>query len=161
MRGQFRFWPGQKKELLVPNNILDQGESDFLEMIARGNNLIVAEGGNFYMGLCGATMEDNFTLATIVGEPSVTNNYARKPISRDDVGWPTLDLVGGVRRIASLVVNFEAIGGNFSTSIQRAFLCNVVSGTAGRLFSMSGALPSSLLITPGAPVPVTYEMFLR
>lgn len=161
MRGQFRFWPGTKKELIVPNNLLVQGEEAFIRMITQADNSDVAGGGNFYVGLSGLSFEEDFTLADIIGEPDPVNNYSRQPASRDSTGWPTIDLVGGFRRAATQVLEFEAIGGDFSTSVSRAFLCNVAAGSAGLLFSISGALPSPLLISPGAPVPVRYELFLR
>ena len=161
MRGQFRFWPGTSRELVIPNNILTEGEESFLKMIVQGDDTDVAEGGDFYVGLCGLTFSEDFTLADIVGEPTVTNGYARTAVTRDNVGWPTIDLVGGVRRAQTADIDFEATGGSFSTGISRAFLCNVSSGTSGLLFSISGALPSPIIIAPGAPVPIRYELFLR
>lgn len=160
MRGQFKLWLPSGL-LVLPNNVLDEGEESFLKMIVQASVADVAAGGNFYVGMCGLTFAESTTLATLVGEPTVTNGYARKAVTRNATDWPTVDLVGGVRRAATGILTFTASGGNFSVGFSRLFLCNVASGSAGKLFSVSGALPSPIIVTPTTPLPVTYELYLR
>lgn len=160
--GRFVWFPGDpEREIITPNNVLDQGEESFLKMITRADVSEVSAGGNFYIGLCGAAFTEATVLATLSGEPSTTNGYARQPVTRDAAGWPTIGTINGLWRALTATINFTASGGDFSTAISRAFLTNVVSGTVGRLFSVGGALPAPLLVTNGLTVPVRYELYLR
>lgn len=161
MRGRFIFWPDTPHQLIVPNNVLDEGEDTFLKMITQADVADVAAGGNFFVGLCGNTFDETTTLATLTGEPSAAGGYARQAIARNNVGWPTISVVNGIRRAQSLTVTFAAVGANFSTTFQRAFLCNVVSGTVGKLFAVSGALPAAIQVNDGQNFPMRYELYLR
>lgn len=161
MRGQFTLFPGTPYEYVLPNTIVDEGEKLLLDMMFRGNVSDVALDGNFYIGLCGNGFDETTTLATLVGEPAVSNGYARQPVPRSSVGWPTLDLVNGTGHVRSQQVIFSASGGDFSTAITRAFLCTVDSGTSGKLISISAGLPTSMLITSGSGLPVAYDLYLN
>ena len=160
MRGQFKFWPGTPRELIIPNMIVDEGEESFLKMLMQGDVADVALGGDFYVGLCADSPVEADTLSDIATEPSSTGGYARIALSRDATGFPTIDQVGGVYRAQSKTITFTASGVDFDTAIDRAFLCNVASGTAGVLFAYSGALPSTRIITVGTPLPMQYEIYL-
>lgn len=160
MRGQYVFWPGTPRELIVPNTLLDEGEESFIKMITQADVGDVAAGGNFYVGLCGSAFAETDTLATLAGEPTVTNGYAREAVTRDATGWPTLLSVGGKWMARTAQIDFTASGGDFSTSIWRAFLCNVASGSSGLLFSVSAALPAAELIENGETLPMHYELHL-
>ena len=161
MRGQFRFTLPNGEEIIVPNIITDQGEEDLLKMILQADVAIVSAGGNWFVGLCEETPGETDTLASISTEPTSAGGYARQPIARNTTGWPTISQVNDAFRGLSLQITFAASGADFSRTIQRAFLTNVVSGTAGRLFAYSGLLPNPLLITDGNNLPVKYELFLR
>lgn len=162
MKGRFIIHPDTDRQIIVENNVLDEGEIAFLQMIWQARVADVAAGGNFFIGLCGAAFAENTTLATLVGEPTVTNGYARQPIARNTTGWPTVSEVNGIKRAQSALITFTPSGGDFSASIQRMFICNVVSGTAGLLFAVSGALPAAVLITlAGGPFTSRYESYLR
>ncbi len=163
MRGIFRFFPGTPQELVVPNSIVDEGEETFLKQICRADTTDVPAGptGKYYVGLCGNTFDETTTLATLAGEPSSTGGYARIAVERDATGWPTLSQVNGVWRAQSKTVTFAASGADFDTAIWRAFLCNVASGTAGRLFGVSGPLPAALTVLDGNSLPLTYELYLN
>ena len=160
MRGQFKFWPGTPWELIIPNMIVDEGEEAFLKMLAQGDVSDVALGGNYYVGLCADTPVETDGLTDIASEPSRSGGYARIALSRDVTGFPTINQVNGVYRARSKVITFTASGDDFDTAIDRAFLCNVASGTVGVLFSYSGALTDTLVITNGNSLPVQYELFL-
>ena len=160
MRGQFRFTLPDR-EIIVPNIITDQGEEDLLKMILQADVAIIAAGGNWFVGLCEETPGETDTLVSITTEPTSQGGYARQPITRDATGWPTISQVNDAFRGLSIQITFAAAGADFSRTIQRAFLTNIVSGTAGRLFAYSGLLPNPLLITDGNNLPVKYELFLR
>lgn len=161
MRGLFRFWPDTPKEVQIHNNFLTEGEEAFLKMIFQAATGDVAVGGNFYIGLCGVNFANTDTLATLGGEPSAAGGYARIAAIRSAVGWPSVAKVGGVWRAKTGTLTFAASGANFSTSIRRAFLCNVASGSGGKLFSVSGALADPILVLDGASLPMIYEAYLR
>ncbi len=161
MRGQFVFFPGTVKEFIVPNLITDEGEKAFLEMIMRANIADVSAGGNWFLGLCEETPGETDTLATITTEPTSAGGYARQSFTRDATGVPTVEKINDAFRAVSVQITFTASGADFSRTIQRAFLCNIVSGTSGLLFTYSGLLPNPLLVVDGDSLPVKYELFLR
>jgi len=161
MRGNFIFYPGTKKEIILPNIITDEGELSFLKMIGRADVVDVAASGDFFMGLCEEVPADADTLASITTEPTSAGGYAREPISRDGTGWPVLGAIGNAARIQSLQVDFIASGANFNRTFQRAFLCNVVSGTSGLLFAYSGLLPNPIQVDDGQTHSAKYELYLR
>ena len=160
MHGLFKFWPGTPWEIIVPNMIVDEGEEAFLKMLAQGNTGDVAAGANYYVGLCSDTPVETDGLTEVATEPDSSGGYARIALSRDAVGFPTIDQVSGVFRAQSKTITFAASSADFSVSIDRAFLCNVASGTSGILFAYSGALPSVLLVTDGNTLPIQYELYL-
>lgn len=160
MRGQFVFELEDGKEIVVPNTVTDEGEESYLKMLFQGDNTIVAAGGNFFVGLCDQVPNEIDTLAAIASEPSGAGGYARIAIERNTVGWPTINTVNGRKRIISKSVVFTATGVDFSTAFSRAFLCDVVSGSVGTLFSYSGALTQALLLTAGNSFTMRYEVFL-
>ena len=146
----------------IPNQITVEGEETFLKMITRADVADVASGGNFFLGLTGLSVANTNTLTQVaVAEPTVTNNYSRKPITRNAAGFTDISQVNGIFRAQSAVVNFTATPGNYSTSIYRLFLCNVVSGTVGKLFSVSAPLLTPRLITPTTPYSVAFELWMR
>lgn len=160
MFGKFNIILPNRKPIILPNTVVDEGENAFLKMLMRDDQTIVAGGGNFYIGLCGNVFTEASTLATLAGEPTATNGYARQAVARSSGGWPTQDSVNDIGRIRSAVVNFTASGGDFSTSIWRAFICSVSSGSSGVLFAVSAPLPSALLVASGQTLPVQYDFYL-
>lgn len=162
IHGRFNFWLPRTKQLIqVPNAVVAEGEAAFLAMIAKDDQTIVAGGGNFYIGLMGATYDNDTTLSTLIGEPGATGGYARQAVARNGTGWPVADTVSGIHRVATLVATFTASGADFDEEIQRAFLCSVVSGASGTLFAVSGALPDPVPIVDGQDFDVQYELYLR
>lgn len=163
LRGRFHLNPGldDLDELIetINNNIVDEGETAFLRMIAVGASDDVSLTGNFYIGLCGASIAETTSLGNLPSEPS-GNGYARKAIERSNVGFPTIDRINDVARALSKTVTFTASGGSIS-SFQRLFLCNTLSGTVGKLFAISGALTSARTIADGESLPVAYELYMK
>lgn len=158
-RGQFRF-KYKGIEQVIPNTITDEGEDSYIKMVFQNDQTIVAGGANFFLGLCGENgVASDATLLSITDEPAVSNGYARQPIARNSTGFPTIDVVNGVKRARSLNVQFAASGGDFTLPITRAFLCNIVSGTAGILFAFSGKLANPITVTPGTPLDTNYEVY--
>lgn len=161
LRGQFSLLLPGERRIVLPNTVVNEGEAAFLKMLMRDDQTIVAGGGNFYIGLCGQAFTEASTLASLAGEPSAAGGYARQAIARSAAGWPTQDTVNATARIRSAVVNFTASGAAFSTSIYRAFICSVVSGTSGTLFAVSAALASPHLIVDGETFPLQYDLYLE
>lgn len=161
MRGQFVLFPGTPKQIIIPNRVVDTGEQSFLQMIFQGSIADVALGGNFYIGLCEEVPDDTDTLATITTEPTSAGGYAREAVTRDAIGWPTVQLINTDYMIESKTVTFTATGADFSRAINRLFLCNILSGTGGKLFAYSGPLANSITLLDGASLPLKYQFFLR
>lgn len=161
-KGEYIFRHGTRKQILrVPNIITDAGEISFLKMVFQGDITDVSLGGNFYLGLCGeAAVAGDSELSDISDEPSVTNGYARKAVTRDATGWPTITEINGVHRVVTAMQTFTASGGTFSLPITRVFLCNVSSGSSGILFSFSGKLMTPITVAPGDPLEVLYSVFM-
>lgn len=157
IKGAFGF---PRKRIFTWNIIPNVGEDAFLKMIARGDATIVAPGGNFYIGLTNNTnVGPTAVLADLTGEPPVANGYARKPITRDATGFPTVDSVNGISRAVSANVNFAAAGGDIGP-FTRAFLTDASAGTVGTLFAISGELPEPVTIEDGNDEDVNYQLFL-
>jgi len=126
--------------------LVDQGESDILDIIFRG----AAAPSSLYLGLgTGSVPGDTATLADVV-EPS-GGSYARVAVARNSTVWPTLALVSGDYRVDSDTLTFPAPTGNWGT-ITYVFLCTVASGTSGRLWTVT-ALSPSLAVNNGDPAP--------
>lgn len=159
LRGQFRIrYKGI--EQVIPNTITNEGEDSYLKMVFQGDNSIIAGGANFFLGLCGENgVGPAATLTSITDEPAISNGYAREPIPRNSTGFPTINTVNGVTRVVSQNVQFAASGGDFTLPITRAFLCSVVSGTAGLLFAFSGKLANPVTVSPGSPLDTNYECY--
>lgn len=136
-----------------------EGEEALLKMLFQGDDTIVAAGGNFYLGLCNQTPSKNDNLIDITTEPSVANGYARKPIVRSAVGFPTIEQVNNETRILSLVVTFTASGGDFSSSFTRAFLTDAASGSTGVILAYSGAYDTPILLTDGQSQQMRFEFY--
>lgn len=157
MHGQFRFFLPEG-EIVIPNTVVDNGEEQFLKAIFQ-NVFPIAGGGNFYIGLCNQVPADLDVLGSITTEPNVLNGYARKAITRDATGWPTIDQVNSDKRITSAQVTFTAAGGSFDKSFTRAFLCDVSSGSTGNLFAYSGALSQAITLADTQSFAMQYEFF--
>ena len=148
------------QRIVIPNTVVDEGEESYLKMIFRADVADVSAGGDFFVGLCDQVPAETDTLTSITSEPSVSNGYARIALTRDGVGWPTLDTVNGRKRILSKTITFTASGGDFDAPFSRACLCNVASGTSGILFSYSGALSAAVTLLDGVDFAMQYEVFL-
>jgi hypothetical protein len=159
--GRFLIFDSEGKLIeAVDNTLTDEGREEYLKMMFQASTSVVSAGGNFYLGLCGLSVTDADTLASIAGEPTATNGYARVACTRDATGFPTVSQVNGVWRAQSKPLTFAASGGNFSTSVRRCFLCNAASGSTGKLFGYGGALTSALQINNGQSYSIQYEFYL-
>jgi len=160
MQGNFILQINGEK-IILPNTVVNEGEEAYLKMLLRDDQTIVAGGADFFIGLVNRVPDETDTLAIMAAdEIPVANGYARQPVPRNSTGWPTLDSVNGRSRILSDAITFTAAGGDFTSDFTRAFMCNVVSGTAGVLFSYSGALTAPLTVLDTESFQMQYEVFL-
>lgn len=157
MRGEYR----TKSGLIIPNNVLDEGELAFLSMIVQADVGDVSAGGDWFFGLMEDNAADTLTLSDIVDEPTSAGGYARQPITRDTTGWPTIGNVNNVGFAETADITFAASGADFSTDVSRIFLTNVVSGTGGLLFSISSPFAAPLLILDGQSPVFNYRLYMR
>lgn len=162
MRGEYLIWDPTKNEspIVIPNLITNEGEVEFLKMIMQDVTAI-AGGANFYIGMLDETPTEALTLAGITTEPSSAGGYSRKSVVRSAVGWPTVAAIGGHNCITSAAVTFAASGADFSRTFSRLFLTDQASGTAGKLYSISGPLVSPLLLVDGQSRNVQYRLYMN
>ncbi len=161
MRGQFVIDPGTPQEQVVPNIVVQEGEESFLKMLAQADVADVSVGGNFFFGLCNYVPLFDDVLSDVLLEPSSAGGYARQAITRDATGFPTISLVNGVFRARTANITWTASGADFDQAFTRLFLCNVSSGTAGILYSVSGALVAPITLLDGNSHVAQYELFLN
>lgn len=141
--------------------IVTEGEEALLKMIFQDDDTIVAGGGNWYLGLCEQVPVKGDTLSDITTEPTSQGGYARIAIARNSTDFPTANIgqVGGETRILSLVKTFSAVGDDFSRTFDRAFICNVASGSAGILIAYTGQYSSPILLLDGNTQDVQFEFY--
>lgn len=161
MRGEYLIYnPEDASRIVIPNLITDEGEEEFLKMLMQ-NVSAVAGGADFYIGMLDETPVENLTLSAITTEPTAAGGYSRKAVTRDNTDWPTIATINGHKCITSVAVTFAASGADFSRTFSRLFLCSVASGTAGKLYSVSGPLVSPLLLLDGQSRQVQYRLYLN
>jgi len=166
MRGQFLIHDPTLLDApaeVLPNTLTNLGEAEYLKMIFRADETLIASGANWYMGLCAATPDDALTLsAAAVTEPTIgVSGYARQGLSRDATGWPTLDTTNGEVSMTSKTLTFAAnSGGTFDAAITRLFLADTQTGISGTLLSIGAALAAPKTITDSETLPVQYQAFL-
>ncbi len=139
--------------------LVQEGAEEFGKILVQGDNIIVPSAGNFYVGVCDQTPDFADTLTDISTEPTSAGGYARLPVTRDATGWPTIDVVNGEVRWLSKNLTFAASGADYSRAFTRLFLCNVASCTAGKLFCISGAYSSDMLLLDGQNKIVRFELY--
>lgn len=149
-----------KKEIILPNLIVDEGLESFLKMMLQAATGDVSAGGNFYVGICGTSApQTDWDLTDIAGEPSSAGGYSRQAVTRDATGWPTVSAVNSLWRARTADVTFAASGADFDATLNRLFLCNASSGTSGVLFAVSAALTTPITIANGESYPTAYEIY--
>lgn len=160
--GRFLFYRNGKLFAVRPNIVTDEGEQEYLKMILRADTTLIAAGGNFFVGLTEGTFIGTSTLADAgAQEPTAAGGYARKAITRDATGWPTIDTVNGIGRGQSAQITFTAAGADFSKSFTRAFLTDQASGTVGALLGVSAALANPITVLDTESFDMRYELYLR
>lgn len=150
-----------RRGLCVPNFVVREGAESLLKIVFQGDNTDVPAGSNFYIGLAEEVAGGNklATLATITDELSSAGGYARKPVVRQAADW-TITTVNSQKLATSKTVTFAASGANFSAAFSRIFLCNVVSGTSGILYAISGKIDPAVQINDGGSEDIEYEFYI-
>lgn len=129
------------------NVLTDEGENNLLDVYFRALNAPT----NFYIGLANSTIAEASTLANIT-EAAASNGYARQLVERSATGWPTL--AGSV--VTSSTETFTASGGSIGP-VTDAFVCDVVSGTAGLLI-VGTALSTTRTLADGESLDVSFDV---
>lgn len=155
MHGDFKLFPNTGDEVVLHNFIPSEGGQTLLRMILWDDHSVVVGGGNFYIGLMGAAVDFTTTLATLAGEPA-GNGYARQAVLRSNAGWPTETQNNNVWHTQSQTVTFTA-SGPYNVTVQRVFICSVLSGTVGKLIAISAPFPTPFQVDVSTPLPVAYD----
>lgn len=157
-QGRFLF---PKRGLIVPNLVVEEGAQSFLRMVFQNDLVDIDPGGGeaFHIGLCDEAGVAADAILGDLNEIATANGYARQQITRDATGWPTETLVNGQAQIQSTTETFAASGGDFSLAFSRVFLCNVASGTVGRLFAISTKIDPAILVLDGNSELISYEFY--
>lgn len=116
-------------QLWLPNNLVDEGEEDMLDVYLRNGTAPT----NFFLRLYNDTPVDTDTLATLTGEVVGTGYPGTHTIARSAVGWPTHAIDGGDWKTTSLLILWVAAG--TWTTATHSVLATVTTGTAGLLIA--------------------------
>ncbi len=131
------------EDIDIKNALMDEGEQHILDVYLRGatqpTNLYFGLGNNG--GTPGVPAETS-TLSSIT-EVSGTS-YARITVACNSTDWPTLALDSGDYRATSATKTWTA-GGTW-TAADYLFLCNVSSGTSGKLIATVALSASRVLL---------------
>jgi len=117
MNGQI-IWQVERHNLLAT-----EGEKALVDTIFRNNYSAYFPVTNFYVGLYKGSVSKATTLATIPGEPSLSNGYSRLLCERSNIGWPTIELDdNGNWRVVSKEMTLTANGGDIGPA-DGGFIC--------------------------------------
>lgn len=156
MRGEFILSQKDGSEIILPNTVTNAGAEEYLKDLFQGAALT-----GFFVGLCNQVPLRADLLTSIVTEPTIgVNGYARQPLAQNATDWPTVDTTSDESSITSKQVTFTAAGGDFDAAHSRLFLCSVLTGTAGILYSYSAALASPIVLVDGTSFDVRYRFYL-
>lgn len=128
---------------LLPNNLVDEGEDDILDVYFRAATAPT----NFFLRLYNDTPVDTDTLATLTGEVTGTGYPGTNTIERNTTGWPTLAPDSGDARVVSKTISWENTGGSAWGAATHSVLATVQTGTAG-LFIAYRALTATRTLQP-------------
>jgi len=112
----------------IKNILVDQGEFLMLDTFFRALNTPTT----FYVRLCNDIVAETDTLSSVQNEPS-GNGYVAAEVTRDNVGWPTLELNSGDYRVVSKELSYTASGGDIGP-VNCAYLATT-SDNSGYLIS--------------------------
>ena len=141
LRGEFIRGDG----LVIPNNVTLAGKQMMLAAALR--NIVPT----FFIGLVDAEPAAAIDLAG--KEPSPAGGYARKPVSRDKIGWPGDGVLNGQPWVESDWLEWAAVGVKYDKIVRRLALMS----DAGLVYALSAAMPEDLEITP--TLEVQYRRF--
>ena len=159
LMGGYRIWQPGCEPIRVPNALIEDGFVTLLKMLFQGDNSVIAGGGNFYIGLRDNNYSVLDTLASITGEPTADVTYARQAVTRDAIGFPTVELLTGDGHVRSKVVEFQSLG-TYPVTVQRMFLASTLDNT-GKLFSTSASFPNPVTVTSANPLFAQFDLFLN
>ncbi len=156
MRGEFIITQPNGKEIILPNTVTNEGAEEYLKDIFQGAALT-----GFFVGLCNQVPARSDVLTDITTEPTIgVNGYARQALAQNGTDWPTLATANDESSITSKQVTFTASGGAFDAAHSRLFLCSVLTGTAGILYSYSAALAAAITLADGTSFDARYRFYL-
>jgi hypothetical protein len=142
--------------VVIPNTIVGEGMALLLRAVFRGEAVLPT---NYYLGLTNVAAGYGDSLATVAAGEPVGNGYARQPLVKSTSGW-TVEQVNGFYRARSVVANFTA-SANYDKTYSRLFLCDVVSGTGGKLWAVSGPTPSPVQVLSGIGPSAAYILNIQ
>lgn len=133
------------EELDIHNVLHDEGEQAILQAFFDEQYTVPA---NYYIGMDDrASLAEGDTLTTVNATEPSGNGYARQPVASDNVDF-TIEQDGGDWQAVSKTVTFTASGGPIPAAgvVDNMFLCDVVSGTGGKLIASAGLSTSRTIL---------------
>lgn len=114
--------------------------------------------GEMFIGLCNnQSVSREMTLADI--QEVQGDGYSRIEIPRTSLGWLSVLDQADCQSIRTSEQVFIPAGD--WTPFTRMFLCDVASGTDGKLLAITTPQPSEVLLTSGISYPVSFELYLK
>jgi len=143
----------------LPNALMDEGEQQVLEIFFRNNSGLGASPFFFGLGNNGGTPGVPAETVTLAGITEVSGTgYARIAVVRGITDWGATALNAGDYQTSSTTKQFQATG--TWTAADYLFLCDIVSGTAGKLL-VTVALSTSRLLVNGDKLDVSMVIKLQ
>lgn len=131
------------EERNIHNLLHDEGEESILKAVFSEAYTVLA---NYFIGLDDrVTIAEADTLTSLSGEPGV-GGYARQAVASDATDF-TITKPASDWQAVTKTVTFTPSGANYP-SVRNMFLCDVVSGTSGKLFA-SVALSQARVVLDG------------
>ena len=151
-RGEFVCFDHQKnKELVVPNTVIQLGQTRLMQAAMQGNSIAI-----FNLGVIDEVPSYTDNVADLTTEPTSAGGYARQAINGDAVDW-TITSVNGEARVESKTVTFTASGADFSRAFSRFFLME----NGGNLIACSSPLPNAVLLLDGQSYSIRYRLYYK
>ena len=129
-------------DVVTRNALVDQGEKLILDVFFRSNNVPV----DFFIGLAYGPMSEASTLDNVPNEP-VGNGYDRVALSRDTVGFPTMEMDSGDWVVITKSMTITADGGSIGPVNQAFMGANLASDMKYLISYVS--LPTETVLSDG------------
>ena len=152
-KGEFVIHPGTPQEIIVPNNVMENGQFRFMEALFHQATRALT---SFDIGLFDEVPAHTADLADVSTEPSAAGGYARITRTSAVANW-SLTTVNGETYSESTIMTWTATGAAFSRAFSRLFIME----TGGEILAYSSPLPNPITLLDTQSFSAQYRLFNR